>query len=139
MSETPGKYIVEVEVAGANRAINPRALAEFGEIEYEHPSPTDVTIACARSGLSSASIGTLLGVDPRNVRRWKSGQIKRMPYAAWRLLLLFIEEAIPITEKTALKKKNLEFLSNLYYKNYLPNTKYQNIEFGEFVEDYLRK
>ncbi len=88
MSEERTIYYVDVE--GANRPISPRSLLEFGHVDFQHPSADDVFIACARSSLSSADLGTLLGVDPRNVRRWKSGEIKRIPYAAWRLLLCYI-------------------------------------------------
>ena len=36
-----------------------------------------------------------------------------------------------------LQKGHLKFLSDLYYNEYLGNTEHQNIEFGEFVENYL--
>ncbi len=88
MSEENTVYNVAVD--GANRPINPCSLLEFSHVDFEHPSHVDVYTACARSGLSSAKLADFLGSNSRNVRRWKSGEIKKMPYAAWRLLLCLI-------------------------------------------------
>ncbi len=87
MSEESGTYNVQ----GRQAPIDKRSLLLFDDPDYRPPTPADVTIACKMTGMSSAGIGKLLGVDSRNVRRYKSGQIKMMPYAAWRLLLLHLK------------------------------------------------
>ena len=88
MTEEIGKY--EVSGTGITKAqllISPSLLL-YEDPNYRPPTPEEITKAIAMTGLSSAGVANMLGVDSRNIRRYKSGQIHVMPYATWRLLLL---------------------------------------------------
>jgi len=64
------------------------SLLEFADNRYTPPSPDEIKQVIDYVGLSSLQLGKELGIkDGRTVRRWKSGDAK-MPYAAWRLLLV---------------------------------------------------
>lgn len=88
MSEESGKYEVSSNIKFT--AISERSKLLFSDPAYRSPSPAEITTAIRLTGLSSAEVGKIIGVDPRNVRRYKSGQIKVMPYAVWRILILYL-------------------------------------------------
>ena len=71
--------------------IRPEATLEYADPGYSRPSPADIKSALSAGGLSGAKAGRLLGVNDRTVRKWTGGE-QKMPYAAWRLLLMYVTE-----------------------------------------------
>lgn len=86
MSEQHGTYNVK-----GTGTINPRALLRYDDPNYEPPTFEDVQALRTITGKSATELGKITGTDNRGFRRWtapaeKSGS--KMPYSAWRLLLI---------------------------------------------------
>ena len=71
--------------------VRPETTLEYASPGYSRPSPADIKSALSAGGLSGAKAGRLLGVNDRTVRKWTGGE-QKMPYAAWRLLLMYVSE-----------------------------------------------
>ena len=87
--------------------VNPACLLEFGQ-GYEPPTPEDIKKIMNKHHLSSAKVADIVGVNGgRTVRKWTAAKTKvnpetgeeisvsnsaQMPYACWRLLLLYCYE-----------------------------------------------
>lgn len=71
--------------------VRPEATLEYADPGYSRPSPAEIKSALAAGGLSGAKAGQLLGVNGRTVRKWTGGD-QKMPYSAWRLLLMHVNE-----------------------------------------------
>ena len=82
-------------------------LLPFADPDYEPPTPEDIKAAVQLSGLSQTGVAKLVGVSyhpdkgSNSVRRWQlpkeHAQHRDMPYAAWRLLLIYVELVKAIT------------------------------------------
>lgn len=65
-------------------------LYPYADPQYRHPSPADVRAVLAYGELSSESAAKIVGVTGRRtIGKWASGQ-RKIPYAAWRLLLIHV-------------------------------------------------
>ena len=71
--------------------VRPEATLEYADPSYSRPLPTEIKSALSAARLSGAKAGRLLGVNDRTVRKWTGGE-QKMPYAAWRLLLMYVTE-----------------------------------------------
>lgn len=98
-------------------SINQAALLSYADPGYQAPTFEDVAAAKQSSGLSAAEIGRLVGVEARTVRKWLAPPTvqnsARMPYAAWRLLVIHCGLAkpgmgypLPADEGAAIKSCN---------------------------------
>ncbi len=99
MTEETGRYDIGPGNESGSVPISKQAKLLYSDPEYNSPSPAEITTVIRLTGLSSAEVGKIIGVDSRNVRRYKSGQIKIMPYAAWRLLLLYLGQVTVETKQ----------------------------------------
>lgn len=62
---------------------------------YTPPTPAEIRELLRSQGLSGSVAATLIGVTPRAIRYWLADPDqpghRRIPYAAWRLLILELE------------------------------------------------
>ena len=65
----------------------------FADPSYEPPEPDDIRAILREAGLTGSQVGRLVGVDGRTVRKWTGGE-RRIPYSAWRLLLVECGKAL---------------------------------------------
>lgn len=91
MSEEHPKY-----QAGDAGGITPGALLPFTDPEYSPPTPADVRALKARSGKTGRELCAIVGMeDHRTWRRWSqdadAAGHRKIPYSAWRLLLLELD------------------------------------------------
>lgn len=86
MSQDPVSY------NGKPVEFRPGTLLRFDEAGYVHPNYEDVRLLKDRSGLSASELARLCGLaDGRNFRKWTAPpgkQTAKIPYSAWRLLLI---------------------------------------------------
>ena len=75
----------------AVQGVRPETTFEYASPAYSHPSPADIKSALSAGQLTGAGAGQLLGVNSRTVRKWTGGE-QKMPYAAWRLLLMHVTQ-----------------------------------------------
>jgi len=68
-----------------SQGLNGATLLPSG-LGWQTPTGDDVRVIIDMCGMSSLEVAVLLGVDARNVRRWKCEQTK-ITYAAWCLLV----------------------------------------------------
>ena len=66
----------------------PEVLRVFTDPAYRPPDKLDVRGALKACGLTGVKAGELLGVDGRTIRRYTGGE-RPLPYAMWRLLLIY--------------------------------------------------
>ena len=71
--------------------VRPQVLLDYSDPDYASPTPDEIKRVLTSNGLSGSSAGDLLGVNSRTIRKWTGGE-QRMPYSAWKLLLLNISE-----------------------------------------------
>ena len=71
--------------------VRPQVLLEFSDPDYASPTPDEIKRVLTANGLSGSRAGDLLGVNSRTIRKWTGGE-QRMPYSAWKLLLLNTSE-----------------------------------------------
>ena len=76
----------EYRVPGQTQ-IREGALLPFADPRYQDPTGDEVREALRRAGLTGAAAGELLGVSGRTIRKW-IGEERKIPYSAWRLLLM---------------------------------------------------
>ncbi len=88
MSETQSTYWVSGLSIGPRKEL----LLQFSNPNYEFPTSEDVKALVKQFNLTGGSVATLTGVEPRTVRKWmapdSAANHSKIPYAAWRLLLL---------------------------------------------------
>ncbi len=84
MTDTHGTY--KTKRTGSPPALRPGTLLRYSDPEYTPPEKEEFAAVIEFAGLSSAECGTVLGVDARSIRRYKSG--REIQYAIWRLLLI---------------------------------------------------
>ncbi len=65
MTEETGKYEVSGNGVTRSELLNSRSLLLFEDPNYEPPTPEQIATAIKLTGLSSASIGKLLGIDSK--------------------------------------------------------------------------
>ncbi len=92
MSEERAEYKV---IGGVDIQLRAETLLPYDDPNFEQPNTVDVREALRRGGLTGATAGVLLGVTSRTIRRWTGGD-KDISYAAWRLLLMYINEVEPV-------------------------------------------
>lgn len=71
--------------------IRPQVLLDYSDPDYVSPTPSEIKHVLVSIGLSGSKAADLLGVNSRTVRKWTGGE-QRMPYSAWKLLLLNVSE-----------------------------------------------
>ena len=71
--------------------IRPQVLLDYSDPDYVSPTPGEIKRVLASNGLSGSKAADLLGVNSRTIRKWTGGE-QRMPYSAWKLLLLNVSE-----------------------------------------------
>lgn len=67
------------------QGLNPACLLPFAQ-GWERPSTDDVRIILRLAGFTESQAGRYVGVDPRNIRKWKAGA-PPPTYAGWCLLV----------------------------------------------------
>lgn len=87
MTEDRPSYKVE-----GSLEINPAALLPYSDPGYKPPTYEDLRALKAICGLTGGELAKLCGVDSRTFRAWtappEASRKQRMPYSAWRLLLI---------------------------------------------------
>jgi len=73
--------------------LNENSLLLFRDPNYQKPTPNDVRAVIKQMGISGSEVGGLVGVSSDTVRKWQaapeSAGYKPIPYAPWRLLLIY--------------------------------------------------
>lgn len=87
MSEERAKYRTGCD------EIRPEALLEFAHPDYSPPTTMEIRKVLKMLGLTGSKAGELLGVGGRTIRKWTGGQ-NRMPYSAWRLLIIKMNKVL---------------------------------------------
>ena len=80
-----------VRSSGDFPGIRPQVLLDYSDPNYVSPTPDEIKRVLTSNRLSGSSTADLLGVNSRTIRKWTGGE-QRMPYSAWKLLLLNISE-----------------------------------------------
>lgn len=81
--------------------VNAGALMPYATPEYVPPTPDDIRAALKSGELTGSQAARLLGVSGRTVRKWTGGE-QRMPYSAWRLLVLAVGLVDPYETSAAI-------------------------------------
>lgn len=71
--------------------IRPQVLLDYSDPNYVSPTSDEIKRVLTYNRLSGSGAASLLGVNSRTIRKWTGGE-QRMPYSAWKLLLLNISE-----------------------------------------------
>jgi len=72
--------------------LRPETCFKFDHPEYDPPNDSDVRALKELTGMTGGELARMVGVDARTWRAWSAPQSaerrQRIPYAAWRLLLI---------------------------------------------------
>ena len=70
-------------------------LLKYHDPGYQDPTANDVRTLKDISGKTGRELGEIAGVEPRTFRKWTApetaNQKTKIPYAAWRLLLIELD------------------------------------------------
>lgn len=88
MSEENAVYRINTKP----RNLPAATLLKFNDLNYQSPTAEDVRTLKDISEKTGRELGELVGVEPRTFRKWtapeSANQKTKIPYAAWRLLLI---------------------------------------------------
>lgn len=77
--------IMAAQARAIEQGLNPATLAPFSK-GWVRPSPDDVRLVLQLAGFTESQAGQYVGVDPRNIRKWKAGA-PAPTYGGWCLLV----------------------------------------------------
>lgn len=78
------KDITEARARAIGQGLNPATLLSYAN-GWERPSADDFRLVMQMAGFTESQAGNYVGVDPRNVRKWKKAE-PAATYAGWCLL-----------------------------------------------------
>jgi len=78
------EQIVEAQARAIEQGLNPACLLPFS-LGWERPSAEDFRLVMQLAGFTESQAGQYVGVDPRNIRKWKAAA-PPATYAGWCLL-----------------------------------------------------